>query len=189
VSLIRPFSRKKLRREAKGKRRIGKTPRLDSSNRVHILNAGCSEHSAAACPGALVRFERLRRYIRNDLPPPPPPPSSSLLLRSASRPPVSVSLLFLLFSRGEALSNRCPEFHIDAGDGERPSSSYIIIEQNIMLANERPAAKMYYDRHTTTPMQHRRERVAHRRHHLRHHLRHHDRQLSSANRRTAGRSR
>lgn len=157
---------------------------MDSSNRVHILNAGCSEHSAAACPRALVRFERLRRYIRNDLPP-PPPPSSSLLLRSASRPSVCLATSFLLFSRGEALSNRCPEFHIDAGDGERPSSSYIIIEQNIMLANERPAAKMYYDRHTTTPMQHRRERVAHRRHHLRHH----DRQLSSANRRTVGRSR
>jgi len=41
------------------------------------------------------------------------------------------------------------EFHIDAGDGERPSSSYIIIEQNIMLADERPAAKMYYDRHNS----------------------------------------
>jgi len=41
----------------------------DSSNRVHILNAGCSRHSAAAWRYPLaVRFERLRRYIRNDVP-------------------------------------------------------------------------------------------------------------------------
>lgn len=54
------------------------------------------------------------------------------------------------FSRGEprlALSNRCPRNFIStSGMVNRPSSSYIIIEQNIMLADERPAAKMYYDR-------------------------------------------
>lgn len=120
----------------------------DSSNRVHILNAGCSEHSAAACPQA-VRFERLRRYIRNDLPSsssfPPPFPWHSAL------PPVCDGLATPFF-RGVSLSSvqSLPtEFHIDVGDGERPSSSYIIIEQNIMLADERPAAKMYYDQQNT----------------------------------------
>lgn len=121
----------------------------DSSNRVHILNAGCSEHSAAACPRA-IRFERLRRYIRNDLPSSSSSSSSSFLCCSASLLSAMVSLL--LFFRGVSLGSvqSLPtEFHIDVGDGERPSSSYIIIEQNIMLADERPAAKMYYDRQNT----------------------------------------
>jgi len=79
-------------------------------------------------------------------PPPPPPFSPPFCL-----PPVRNGLATPFF-RGVSLSSvqSLPtEFHIDVGDGERPSSSYIIIEQNIMLADERPAAKMYYDRHNT----------------------------------------
>lgn len=100
---------KRWRRDAEEEREESVEERVraaDSSNRVHILNAGCSKHSAAACPRA-VRFERLRRYIRNDPPPPPPPPPPSLPFL----PPVSVSvslLSFFLLSQGEALSNRCP---------------------------------------------------------------------------------
>lgn len=123
-SPIRPFSRKKEaeteaseeKKKAKRRRikragslRVGSEAIADSSNRVHILNAGCSEHSAAAYPPA-VRFERLRRYIRNDLP-------SSVVSSSVSPcvlPPSclqrwSLAFLFFFSFRGvRALSNRCP---------------------------------------------------------------------------------
>ncbi|KAG7198145.1 hypothetical protein KM043_005564 [Ampulex compressa] len=74
--------------------------------------------------------------------------------RSSPRPPSSGALpivrvpLRLRAARGvrRILQSQRAEFHIGAGDAERPSSTHVIIEQNIMSTSEGPAAKMYYDR-------------------------------------------
>lgn len=85
-------------------------------------------------------------------PPPPPPPLSTFFSSLFAVQPPSCLRWFRIFSSFffagclGSVQSLPTEFHIDAEDGERPSSSYIIIEQNIMLADERPAAKMYYHR-------------------------------------------
>lgn len=156
-SPIRSFSRKKLRRrrkeakrgkKAREERRIkgaGSPRRLraidaDSSNRVHILNAGCSQHSAAAAQpsgrydsnGFDDIFEMMFHLLRLLLHLSSPgwwcsvSPSCLRAVASLSFSSSSFSLFVSLslsppFSfRGVSSVQSLPtEFHIDAEDGER----------------------------------------------------------------------